>query len=176
MSTPTPSEERRSRLVDRLRSSQAPVTGSDLAAELGVSRQVIVNDVAIVRASGVPILGSPRGYVLVEGGDDRPISTISCRHDHEGNRREFEILVDRGIEVVDVVVEHPVYGELTASLLVRSRADVEGYIEAIAGDGAQPLWALTDGVHLHHVRAPSADALDAAKRELAEAGILLADD
>jgi transcriptional regulator of NAD metabolism len=176
MSTPTPSEDRRSRLVELLRSSEAPITGSDLAAGLGVSRQVIVNDVAIVRASGVPILGSPRGYVLVEGADDRPIATISCRHDREGNRREFEILVDRGIEVVDVVVEHPVYGELTANLLVRTRSDVDGYIEAISNDGVQPLWALTDGVHVHHVRAPSDDALDAAKRELAEAGILLADD
>ncbi len=176
MSTPTTSEVRRSRLVELLRSSAAPITGSDLASELGVSRQVIVNDVAIVRASGVPILGSPRGYVLVESTDDRPIATISCRHDREGNRREFEILVDRGIEVVDIVVEHPVYGELTASLLVRTRSDVDSYMGAISGDGVQPLWALTDGVHVHHVRAPSDDALDAAKRELAAAGILLTDD
>jgi transcriptional regulator of NAD metabolism len=163
-------------LEELLRSSEAPITGSDLAAELGVSRQVIVNDVAIVRASGVPILGSPRGYVLVESTDDRLVATISCRHDHEGNRREFEILVDRGIEVVDIVVEHPVYGELTASLLVRTRSDVDNYLEAISNDGVQPLWALTDGVHVHHVRAPSDDALDAAKCELAAAGILLTDD
>jgi transcriptional regulator of NAD metabolism len=64
-------------LVELLRSSEAPITGSDLASELGVSRQVIVNDVAIVRASGVPILGSPRGYVLVESTDDRLVATIS---------------------------------------------------------------------------------------------------
>lgn len=159
-----------------LRSSEAPVTGGDLSSDLGVSRQAIVNDVAILRAMGEPILGSPRGYVLIEGTDERPIATIACRHDHEGNRREFEILVDRGIEVIDVVVEHPIYGEIAASLLVRSRADVDRYLEAMDREGVQPLWALTDGVHMHHVRAPSEDALDAAKRELAEAGILLPDE
>lgn len=159
-----------------LRSSEAPVTGGDLSSDLGVSRQAIVNDVAILRAMGEPILGSPRGYVLIEGTDERPIATIACRHDHEGNRREFEILVDRGIEVIDVVVEHPIYGEIAASLLVRSRADVDRYLEAMDREGVQPLWTLTDGVHLHHVRAPSEDALDAAKRELAEAGILLPDE
>lgn len=176
MSALTASEERRARLIELVRSTEGPITGSDLSTELGVSRQVIVNDVAIVRAAGVPILGSPRGYVLVEGTDDRPMTTIACRHDREGNRREFEILVDRGVETVDIVVDHPVYGELSASLSVRSRADVDRYMQAIADDGVQPLWALTDGVHRHRVRAPSADALEAAKRELAEAGILLADE
>jgi uncharacterized protein len=176
MSTPTASEERRSRLIELLRSAEAPITGSDLSNELAVSRQVVVNDVAIMRATGVAILGSPRGYVLVDHAGDGPISRIASRHDREGNRREFEILVDRGIEIVDVVVDHPAYGELSANLLVRSRTDVDRYMQAIDGDGAQPLWALTNGVHVHHVRAPSADALEAAKRELAEAGILLADD
>ena len=170
----TPTEQRRARLMAILRSSGAPVTGGDLSSALGVSRQAIVNDVAILRAMGEPILGSPRGYVRVEGSEDRPIATIACRHDEEGNRREFEILVDRGIDVIDVVVEHPVYGEVAGTLLVRSRADVDRYMEAMQHEGVQPLWALTDGVHLHHLHAPSADALDAAKRELAEAGILLA--
>jgi hypothetical protein len=163
-------------MVELLRSAQGPVTGTELSATLGVSRQVIVNDVAIVRATGVPILGSPRGYVLVEGNDDRPVATIASRHDHEGNRREFEILVDRGIEVIDVVVEHAIYGEISASLLVRSRADIDRYMDAMEREADQPLWTLTGGVHLHHVRASNPDALEAAKRELAEAGILLDED
>jgi transcriptional regulator of NAD metabolism len=172
----SPSEERRERLVAILREAEAPVTGSELAEELGVSRQVIVNDVAIVRASGEPVLGSPRGYVLTAEADDRPLAAIACRHDEEGSRRELEILVDRGLTVVDVVVEHPLYGEVVANLLVRSRADIDRYIELLEVEGAQPLFVLTGGVHVHHVRFPNADALEAARRELAEAGILLADD
>jgi transcriptional regulator of NAD metabolism len=176
MSPQTSSEERRSRLVELLRSAAAPVTGSALSKRLGVSRQVIVNDVAIVRASGEPILGSPRGYVLTEATDDRPIATVACRHDPDGWRRELEILVDRGIAVIDVVVEHPLYGELIANLLVETRADIERYLEALDGHDALPLSALTGGVHLHHVRAPNPDALEAARRELDEAGLLLTDD
>lgn len=176
MSTPSLSEERRARMLQLLQAAGAPVTGTDLAAELGVSRQVIVNDVAIVRAGGEPVLGSPRGYVLTEVADDRPSATIACRHDRAGSRRELEILVDRGISVVDVVVEHPLYGEVAANLLIASRADVDRYVERLESEDAQPLSALTGGVHLHHVRAPSLDALDAARRELAEAGFLLADD
>jgi transcriptional regulator of NAD metabolism len=163
-------------MLQLLQAAGAPVTGTDLAAELGVSRQVIVNDVAIVRASGEPVLGSPRGYVLTEAADDRPSATIACRHDRAGSRRELEILVDRGISVVDVVVEHPLYGEVAANLLVASRADIDRYVDMLEGEDAQPLSALTAGVHLHHVRAPNLDALDAARRELAEAGFLLADD
>ena len=176
MASPTSAEARRSQILSQLRSAEGPVTGSDLSTLLGVSRQVIVNDVAIVRATGVPILGSPRGYVLVELGDDRPVATIASRHDREGNRREFEILVDRGIEVIDVVVDHAIYGEVSASLLIRSRGDVDRYMDAMEREDAKPLWTLTDGVHLHHVRAPNPDALEAARRELAEIGILLADD
>ena len=175
MSTISPSEERRSRLVSILRSSDSPVTGADLSAQLGVSRQVIVNDVAIVRATGEQILGSPRGYVLTDG-DERPIATIACRHERVGFRRELEILVDRGISVVDVVVEHPLYGEVAANLLVQARSDIDRYIEALDREDAQPLSALTRGVHLHHVRVPNLDALEAARRELAAEGILLADD
>jgi transcriptional regulator of NAD metabolism len=175
MAAQTPSERRRSSLVEILRGADAPVTGSDLSSSLGVSRQAVVNDVAILRAMGEPILGSPRGYVVGDGADDRSLATIACRHDRATARRETEILVDRGISILDVVVEHPLYGEVQANLFIDSRSDIDRYMEILESD-AQPLSALTGGVHLHHVRAPSADALEAAKRELAEAGILLARD
>jgi len=176
MSPQTPSERRRSSLVAILRDADAPVTGSDLSSSLGVSRQAVVNDVAILRASGEPILGSPRGYVFGERADDRPLSAIACKHDVATARKETEILVDRGISILDVVVEHPLYGEVQANLFIDSRNDVDRYMEILESDDSQPLSVLTNGVHLHHVRAPSIDALEAAKRELAEAGILLPED
>ena len=78
--------------------------------------------------------------------------------------------------MIDVVVEHPLYGEFVANLLVETRADIERYLEALDDHDALPLSALTGGVHLHHVRAPNPDALEAARRELDEAGLLLTDD
>jgi transcriptional regulator of NAD metabolism len=170
----TSSETRRARIEEILRSGDGPITGTELSATLGVSRQAIVNDVAILRAAGAPIHGSPRGYFLGDGFEG-PVSAIACHHGREASRDELEILVDRGITVLDVVVEHELYGEVQASMMVASRADVDRYVDALETSKAKPLSSLTSGVHIHHVRAPSPDALEAARRELAARGFLLED-
>ena len=171
----TPSEERRAHIVAILREGDGPTTGAALSTTLGVSRQAIVNDIAILRASGEPIHGSPRGYFLGEGAGGGTLAQLACVHDRDASRDELEILVDRGIMVLDVVVEHELYGEVQASMMVSSRADVDRYMDALISSGAKPLSSLTNGVHVHHVRAPSPDALEAAKRDLAGRGFLLED-
>jgi uncharacterized protein len=171
----TPSEERRAHIVAILREGGGPTTGAELSATLGVSRQAIVNDIAILRASGEPIHGSPRGYVLGDSGVGGASAALACVHDREASRAELELLVDRGITVLDVVVEHELYGEVQASMMISSRADVDRYMDALTATGAKPLSSLTNGVHVHHVRAPSLDSLEAAKRDLAERGFLLED-
>ena len=155
-----------------LRDSPEPITGWELSSRLGVSRQAIVNDIAILRAAGKPIIGTPQGYLL---GDlpSKGTDVIACRHGRDNARQELEILVDRGILVLDVTVEHSVYGEVRANMMVESRSDVDRYAEALRQGADGPLSSITGGVHLHTVQAPSRDALDAAKRELREAGILL---
>lgn len=168
------SDRRRERLGRILRDADDPVTGSDLAERLGVSRQVIVNDVAILRAAGHPIVGSPRGYLLTDRASGAT-DVLACRHAGDLGRRELGILVDHGIAVLDVVVEHTIYGEIRANLMVESRADIERYARQLERSGQSPLSALTGGVHLHTVRAPNRDALEAAKRELREAGLLIED-
>ena len=57
--------ERRERIVEILSSSTQPVTGTSLASVLGVTRQVIVQDVAVLRARGEKILATPKGYRCV---------------------------------------------------------------------------------------------------------------
>jgi transcriptional regulator of NAD metabolism len=168
------SERRRERLGRILQDADDPVTGSHLAKRLGVSRQVIVNDVAILRAAGHPIVGSPQGYLLMDRASG-PTDVVACRHARDLGRQELGILVDHGITVLDVVVEHSVYGEIRANLMVGSRADIERYARILERSGQAPLSALTGGVHLHTVRAPNPDALEAAKRELRDAGLLIED-
>ncbi len=171
------SDARRTGLVAILRREPEPVTGSELSSQLGVSRQAIVNDVAILRASGEEIVGSPQGYFLGKRDPGRfePNALVACVHDDEGARREMEILVDHGISVLDVVVEHPVYGEVRGNMMIASRADVDRYMELFLEGGVPALSSLTAGVHLHGVHAPSPDALDAAKRALRAEGLLLED-
>lgn len=158
-----------------LRAEGGPVTGGHLASETGVSRQAIVNDIAILRAAGEPIQGSPLGYLW--GGEPEGMVTaaIACRHDREGSRAELEALVDAGVTVVDVVVEHQLYGEVRANLHIGSHEDVERYMKSLVEQDAQPLSALTGGVHLHHLRASDTAAIDAARRAIGALGMLLED-
>jgi transcriptional regulator of NAD metabolism len=166
------SGERRPELLRILREADHAITGSQLSSTLGVSRQAIVTDIAILRAAGEHIVGTPQGYLM----EDAPggfTAVIDCSHPPDRGREELEILLDRGIAVLDVGVKHSVFGELRAPILVETRADIDRYSERIIKAGEMPLSAITRGIHSHTVRARNRDALDAAKRELGERGILL---
>jgi transcriptional regulator of NAD metabolism len=165
------SEERRAELLRILREADRAITGSELSLTLGVSRQAIVTDVAILRAGGEHIVGSLHGYRM-EGAPGGLTAVIDCSHPPDRGREEFEILLDRGIAVLDVGVEHSIFGGIRASILVESRADIDRYTEAILRAGDAPLSVITRGIHSHTVRAPGHDALEAAKRELRSRGIL----
>jgi uncharacterized protein len=168
------SAERRAELLRVLRASVESVTGSELSATLGVSRQAIVNDIALLRASGEAIVAGPQGYRMAEG--SRGLTAIiRCRHEPTRGREELEILLDRGVSVLDVGVEHSIFGEVRAPVVVESRADIDRHVEVITKAGEAPLSVITLGFHSHTVRAPSHDALRAAKRELRERGILQED-
>ncbi|MFI5053761.1 MAG: 3H domain-containing protein [Acidimicrobiia bacterium] len=168
------SGQRRTELLRILRESEQPVTGSELSARLGVSRQAIVNDVALLRATGEGIVAGPQGYRMAE--DSRGVTAvIRCHHEPTRGREELEILLDRGVSVLDVGVEHSVFGEVRARFVVDSRADIDRHAETITNAEEAPLSVITRGFHSHTVRAPSDDALRAAKRELRERGILRED-
>lgn len=164
------SQERRAAIEARIRAAQAPISATALAAEFHVSRQIVVGDVALLRASGVDIQATPRGYV--PGADSAGVrSVLACVHTPEDMGRELNTMVDHGCEVLDVIVEHPVYGQLTGQLHLRSRHDVEQFLEK-ARD-ARPLSALTGGIHLHTVRCPDEATLRRVTDALNKEGFLL---
>lgn len=161
------SAERRQAILETLRISSGPLSASALAGQLSVSRQIIVGDVALLRAAGEDIIATARGYVLSRSGAQR--RTVVCRHTPEDMERELKLMVDYGCTVEDVVVEHSVYGQLTGRLELSSRYDVDEFIRRVAQCGAHPLSDLTDGIHLHTLRCPSEEAfrslLDALRQE-----------
>ena len=165
---------RREAILDRLRTADRPVSASALAAGLNVSRQIIVGDIALLRAGGAEISATPRGYVLprATGGITR---TIACRHTLAQTGQELDILVDNGCTVLDVIVEHPVYGQLTGQLQISSRYDVEQFLARIRDSDAAPLSMLTGGLHLHTLCCPNEDAYTRACAALKAAGLLLDD-
>ena len=164
------SQQRRNAILQQLQKADAPISATALAAALGVSRQVIVGDVALLRASGMEIQATPRGYILaVEAAGVTAV--LACVHNAERIERELTLMVDYGAEVVDVMVEHPVYGQLTGQLRLRSRYDVARFLTRAAG--AAPLSALTDGIHLHTVRCPDEATLQRVRAALKAEGFLL---
>jgi transcriptional regulator of NAD metabolism len=163
---------RRARIVELLREVHRAITGSELSASLGVSRQAIVNDMAILRAAGEPIGGSPHGYRWDGGPTSGVFAVLTCSHDREGSQKELEALVAHGITVEDVAIEHPLYGEVRAELTISSHRDVERYMEVLHAADTQPLSSLTGGVHRHRVRAPDDVALASARGDLALLGFL----
>lgn len=165
---------RRQAIFDRLRSADRPVSASALAAGLNVSRQIIVGDIALLRAGGAEISATPRGYVLPRA-TDGITRTIACRHTLAQTGQELDILVDNGCTVLDVIVEHPVYGQLTGQLQISSRYDVEQFLARIRDSDAAPLSMLTGGLHLHTLCCPNEDAYTRACAALKAAGLLLDD-
>lgn len=165
---------RRQAILDRLRSADRPVSASALAAGLNVSRQIIVGDIALLRAGGAEISATPRGYVLPRA-TDGITRTIACRHTLAQTGQELDILVDNGCTVLDVIVEHPVYGQLTGQLQISSRYDVEQFLACIRDSDAAPLSMLTGGLHLHTLCCPNEDAYTRACAALKAAGLLLGD-
>jgi transcriptional regulator of NAD metabolism len=165
-------EDRRRRILAWMQKHAAPVSGNELAEKFAVSRQCVVQDIAILRAGGAEILATPRGYRL----PDLPAAhreVLACDHPPERTEEELQILVDHGVKVLDVIVEHPIYGELRGSLMLESRADVQDFLRQMRSSNALLLSSLTGGTHLHTVEAHRAELITRAKVQLRDRGFLL---
>lgn len=163
--------QRRATLADCLAKADQPVSAAALASRFSVSRQIIVGDIALLRAGGLAISATPRGYVMPREHTGLTY-TVACVHPPQGMGRELELMVDNGCTVVDVVVEHPVYGQLTGPLQLSSRYDVQQFLNKVATSDAKPLSDLTGGVHLHTIRCPDQAAYRRVLEQLEQAGFL----
>ena len=165
-------EERRQAVLKVIEESENPVSAASLAARFSVSRQIIVGDVALLRAAGAEISATPRGYLVLKN-NMGITGRIACQHSAGEMEDELNAIVDQGCTVEDVIVEHPIYGQLTGPLHLTSRYEVSQFISHSAKEDARPLSNLTEGIHLHTVTCPDEDAFRRVKEKLRELGILL---
>ncbi len=167
-------ENRRMELLRLLYGAAGPITGTDLANRFGVSRQVIVQDIAILRASGEQVLATPQGYLIPKMQRSTGIrSVVACRHTKEQIEDELGIVVDLGGRALDVIVEHPLYGDLRGNLMIASRRDLSLFLESLDKAEASPLSALTGGVHLHTIEAQDQKVMEEIIDQLRNAGYLV---
>ena len=164
------SEDRRNKILEVLSDSTVPVSGSTLAERFGVSRQVIVTDIAILRAEGMEITSTSHGYLVVHEHQARRIFKV--QHSREDCEKELNLFVDCGAIVKDVFVSHRAYGILRGELNIRSRLDVQNFLESIRTGKSTLLSSTTEGFHYHTLLAPSEEILDLIENRLWEMGFL----
>ena len=167
-------EARRKMTLDLLRASEKPLSAGTLAARFHVSRQIIVGDVALLRAAGEDILATPRGYIIGQTATGL-LRRVVCRHGAEEIGAELNAIVDQGCTALDVVVEHPLYGQLTGPLRISNRYDVAQFLKRVAHSNAHPLSDLTGGIHLHTLSCPDEAAYERVLQALRELRVLLED-
>ena len=164
--------KRRAQIVARLKENDGPCSASMLAKEFHVSRQIVVGDVALLRAQGHQIIATPRGYVCEHQGSEGILATIAVTHTNEQLAKEIYTIVDMGGALLDVIVEHPLYGQLCGNLHIYSRYDADQFFAKMESAKAAPLSQLTNGLHLHTIQCKDEDVLKRIQEALRQEGIL----
>lgn len=167
------SKERRKYIQSLLLHSDEPQKGSNLAKELGVTRQIIVKDIAILRAEGVDIIATPDGYISPKEQKNSIKRVIAVCHKSDDIENELSCVVKFGGTVEDVIIEHPLYGEMRGMLMIKTPYDLQNFIQRRSEYEAEPLSALTRGVHLHTIAAENEEVMDRIVKELKDKGYLL---
>ena len=162
--------ERRTAIAEHLLSEDRAVSGGELSERFGVSRQIIVQDIAVLKGSGYDILSTHSGYMI----QSSPLKerVFKVRHTTEQTADELSLIVGLGGTVVDVFVWHKVYGKLIAPLHIFSALQVKQFIEGVRTGKSTELMNITGGYHYHTVRAESEEILDKIGKALDERGYI----
>ena len=163
-------QKRREEILKILRDSTEPVAGAELAKMLDVSRQVIVQDMALIRANGTIVMSTNRGYVVQEDKEARRVFKVI--HTDDQVEEELNLYVDHGAKVEDVFVFHKAYGVIKATMNIKSRRDVKKYMNDISSGKSTNLMKLTSNYHYHTIMAEDEQTLDIIQEELARKGFL----
>ncbi len=163
-------EMRRNAIMRELDGAEKPISASTLAEHFGVSRQVIVQDIALLRATGNAITSLARGYVLEKSHSFSRVFKV--HHTDERVAEELNLIVDAGGTVEDIFVYHKVYGKVRAPMGIKNRLQVEGFLRDIASGRSSLLKNVTAGYHYHTVSAENEDVLHIIEEKLRENGFL----
>ena len=157
-------DERRKEIVNLMMSEQKAISGGQLSEKLGVSRQIIVRDISVLKAAGYDILSTHNGYLM----QNSPFAerVFKVYHTKEQTEAELNTIVDLGGMVVDVFVWHKVYGKMTAPLNISSRHHIAQFLEGVRTGKSTELMNVTGGYHYHTVRAETEEILDKIEKSL----------
>ncbi len=164
--------KRREQLMKILGEQTEPISGGELSRLLGVSRQVIVQDITLLRATGINIFSTTKGYLILHSDEPRVKRIFKVKHTTDQIEDELCTFVDNGGKILDVVVNHEIYGDIATALTIRNRQDVYDFVKKVQEKKIVPLKDLTDGIHQHTVVAETEETLDRIERALKTKGYL----
>lgn len=165
------SAERRKKITELLASEKRAISGGELSDRFGVSRQIIVQDIALIKEAGYQIISTHYGYVY----QNSPLKerVFKVKHTTGETEDELNTIVDLGGSVENVYVWHKVYGKIEAGLNIFSRLHVKQFIEGVRSGKSTELMHITGGYHYHTVRAESEDVLDKIESMLRQKGYIV---
>ena len=164
-------EQRREEIVNTIKTSEGPISGKALAAKYNVSRQVIVQDIALIRACGIDVISTNRGYIVNgKGSSDR---IFKVKHTDAELEEELFAIIDLGGKVKNVMINHKVYGHMEADLNIDSRRKANEFIADIKSGKSSPLKNITSDYHYHTIESDSEETLDLIEKKLDEKGFLV---
>lgn len=167
---------RRQQIIDYLTNKTTPVNGTELSKQFNVSRQVIVQDIALLRAENHNIISTNKGYLLYHPSERTGCNAvIMVRHSAEETLEEMRSILDFGGSMLDLFVEHDLYGMIRVDLVINSLQDAEEFCNKMKQSNSRPLKDLTEECHYHTITAPSGKALEMIKQDLKEKGFLCSD-
>lgn len=164
-------KERRELLLSLIQNTEKPLSGTELGKQTGVSRQIVVQDIALLRTEGYPIMSTARGYMFA-GTTESCTRVFKVCHTDTQVEDELQTIVDQGGTVLDVMVNHRTYGKMNAALNVKSRRDIQNFITQIHSSKSSLLMNVTSGYHFHTVSAESEEILDEIEEALKKKGYL----
>lgn len=163
-------QERRRGIIEMLVMANDPIPGYKLAEIFNVSRQVIVQDIALLRAERNNIMATSRGYLVYTNTNNLTKRVIATNHDPNMIEEELRTVIDYGGRMVNVIVEHDVYGDIKADLMIETEQDIQDFVKKIKKSKSKPLMALTDGEHYHTIEAKNDKILDIIEKDLKSLG------
>lgn len=166
--------ERRECIIKLLLESNEPLKGITIASKYSVTRQVIVKDIAILRAKGEKIIATPDGYII-NANENKVKAIIAVTHTEEEMFEELSTVIKYGGTIEDVIVEHPLYGEIKGMLMIKNYNELNKFIERYQDQKAKLLSALTNGVHLHTIAAENNEDINLILSELKKRNFIVSD-
>ncbi len=163
--------DRKKAIIELLENKNSTITGSEIAKIMGVTRQVIIKDIAILRSKGHDIIATPKGYMIQKTRGVRRV--FAMKHSQDDIERELTLIVKNSASVINVIVEHPLYGEIVGNLNIETIQDVKRFLAKMETSNAKPLLTLSNGIHLHTIQADSEEILANLEHELRKANLLL---